>query len=79
MTLKAESTSITTNTKKEVDTETISLVLVGKIKKNLWLSITDCYLFECLEITGENAIIHPVYERANGLRGTIDDLSAGVS
>ena len=36
-------------------------------------------MFGCLEITGENAIIHPVYERANGLRGTIDDLSAGVS
>jgi len=33
MTLKAESTSITTNTKREVDTEAISLVLVGKNKQ----------------------------------------------
>jgi len=79
MTLKEESTSIITNTKKEADTETTSLVLVGIIKRlniSQWLNV---FMFGCLEITGENAIIHPVYERANGLRGTIDDLSAGVS
>lgn len=33
----------------------------------------------CLDVTGENSIIHPVYDRTIGYKAVIDELSEGVN